>query len=64
MAALLADAGWLVLVTTSAAAQMEAAIMLGFLWMQSGFLGITRQAGARQTELGGHGRCDVVAGSM
>jgi delta8-fatty-acid desaturase len=39
MAALLAGAVWLVLATTSVAAHMAAAVMLGFLWMQSGFLG-------------------------
>ncbi|XP_020406791.1 delta(8)-fatty-acid desaturase 2 [Zea mays] len=39
MAALLAGAIWLVLATTNVAAHMAAAIMLGFLWMQSGFLG-------------------------
>jgi len=39
MAALLAGAVWLVLATASAAAHMAAAVMLGFLWMQSGFLG-------------------------
>jgi len=36
MAVLLASAVWLVL---AAAAHMAAAVMLGFLWMQSGFLG-------------------------
>ncbi|TVU34111.1 hypothetical protein EJB05_15939, partial [Eragrostis curvula] len=39
MAALLAGAVWLVLATASVAAHMAAAVMLGFLWMQSGFLG-------------------------
>ena len=39
MAALLAGAVWLVLATASAAAHMAAAVMLDFLWMQSGFLG-------------------------
>jgi delta8-fatty-acid desaturase len=39
MAALLAGALSLVLATASVAAHMAAAVMLGFLWMQSGFLG-------------------------
>ncbi|CAO2165208.1 unnamed protein product [Urochloa humidicola] len=39
MCALLAGALWLVLATASVAAHMSAAVMLGFLWMQSGFLG-------------------------
>ncbi|CAD6238264.1 unnamed protein product [Miscanthus lutarioriparius] len=39
MAALMAGAVWLVFATTSVAAHMAAAVMLGFLWMQSGFLG-------------------------
>ncbi|KAL6615107.1 hypothetical protein ACP70R_037377 [Stipagrostis hirtigluma subsp. patula] len=39
MAALLAAAVYLVLATASVAAHMAAAVMLGFLWMQSGFLG-------------------------
>ncbi|GJN18649.1 hypothetical protein PR202_gb05830 [Eleusine coracana subsp. coracana] len=39
MAALLSGAVWLVLASSSVAAHMVAAVMLGFLWMQSGFLG-------------------------
>lgn len=39
MAALLTCAVWLVLATDSVPAHMAAAVMLGFLWMQSGFLG-------------------------